>query len=168
VANWSAKTYSWRGRPPGKSNLQVQRNVDYRPSTVAWLIVPDIYFFGIDGPDFANREAELTREIRRGLTESWKSWVATTEAGPRASEERCWRFSKSPVSFHHGDRRSSHRKSQWNERGASSRRESNTGKTMTAPKAPRRPWHDRASEAAIRSTLFVKQARFSPPIARGR
>ena len=69
---------------PGKSNLQIQRNGPDRPSTVAWLIVPDHYLFQIDGPDSANRDAELTRVIRHGLTESWNSWVGTTEEGPRA------------------------------------------------------------------------------------
>jgi hypothetical protein len=68
----------------GKSNLQLQKN-DVRncPSTVACLLVPDEYFFGIDGPDSENRDAELTRVIRQGLNASLDSWVPETEAGGR-------------------------------------------------------------------------------------
>ena len=67
----------------GRSNLQVQKNGANRPSTAACLIVSNQYFFQLDGPDTANREAELTRILRHGLNVSLDSWIQTTEAGPR-------------------------------------------------------------------------------------
>src|SRR5258708_2542397 len=67
-----ATTSNWRvdrqkNIARGKSNLQVQKNNADRPSTVACLLVSNRYFFGLDGPDVANREAELTRILRLGL-----------------------------------------------------------------------------------------------------
>jgi hypothetical protein len=75
------KNIAGKGDAPGKSNLQLQKNNVGRPSTVACLIVPDVYLFGIDGPDAANRDAELTRVIRHGLNSSLTSWIMTTQAG---------------------------------------------------------------------------------------
>ena len=82
----STRTQRWRidrqkNPAGGKSNLQVQRNGADSPSTVACLIVPNKYFFELDGPDSSNRDAELTRVIRQGLSASLASWVQTTEAG---------------------------------------------------------------------------------------
>jgi hypothetical protein len=68
----------------GISNLQVQRNGRVEGYTsVACVHVSNRYFFELDGRDVANREAELTRVLRAALTESWRSWVPTTEAGFR-------------------------------------------------------------------------------------
>jgi hypothetical protein len=82
----SASTERWRidrqKNPASKSNLQVQRNGADSPSTVACLIVPNKYFFELDGPDSSNRDAELTRVIRQGLSASLTSWAQTTESGP--------------------------------------------------------------------------------------
>ena len=79
----SEKNVGGRDGITGKSNLQLQKNDVERPSTMACLLIPDEYFFGIDGPDSENREAELTRVIRQGLNASMASWIPETEAGPR-------------------------------------------------------------------------------------
>jgi hypothetical protein len=84
TAHWRVdrqKNIAGSGDAPGKSNLQLQKNKAGRPSTMACLIVPDVYFFGIDGPAADNRDAELTRIIRHGLNLSLASWKMTTEVG---------------------------------------------------------------------------------------
>ena len=88
----STRTQYWRidrqkNPAGGKSNLQVQKNGADSPSTVACLIVPNKFFFELDGPDSSNRDAELTRVIRQGLSASLASWVQTREAGPSGKRE---------------------------------------------------------------------------------
>ena len=73
--------------PAGTTNVQVQRNV-FRKSaaektTVACLLVPNVYLLRLNGADAANRIAELTRIVRQGLNNSLGTRVMQTEAGSR-------------------------------------------------------------------------------------
>ncbi len=67
----------------GTSNLQIQKNNADRPSTVATLLVWNQYFYDLPGAGEENRVREFTRVIRQGLNESLRTWVMTSEAGPR-------------------------------------------------------------------------------------
>ncbi|MGQ5524483.1 hypothetical protein ACUHMQ_14655 [Chitinimonas sp. PSY-7] len=86
-------TYGWRidrqNAPAGFVNLSVQRNGVGAPSTVASVFLPTTFNIapGPGGPaaqPFASRISELLRAVRRGLEESFATYVA----GPPAQITR--------------------------------------------------------------------------------
>ncbi len=90
-----ANVYGWRidrqNAPPGFVNLSVQRNGVGAPSTVASVFVPVGLNIapgpgGLMAQPFVARISELQRAVRRGLEESFATWLALP--GPAAQITR--------------------------------------------------------------------------------